>query len=106
MNVAEELRAQAKRVEAGWVRFTPEEPGEASATAWEDERGFHTVSPEAEGFLSEYLQRRLIPEMFDAAGWGYTLPAEGGPVNRRQVAAVLRRAADRWEREHQEVAPS
>lgn len=93
MNVAEELREQAKRVEEGWVRGCPEKPKQACVIAYTDAQGdYHWITVTTETFLRKVMDGNPVD-------WNDSKPSEGGPVNRRQVAAELRRAADAWERE-------
>lgn len=97
MNVAAELREHAERVEKGWVRSAPYSVNEACAVMWVDDGGEpHAIDYDAGRALNRYLGQ-------EATLWNDRLPSQGGPVNRLQVAAALRRAADAWERE-QEVA--
>lgn len=96
MNIAQELRQQAKRIEKGWLRGTPRKPNEACMVAWIDSQDRPgKLSDEAIGQL-----RGSFPGHFrHAALWNDAPPSYGGPVNRCQVSAVLRRAADQWEKE-------
>lgn len=98
MNVAEELREHVKRVEAGWRRGSPEEPNTACVEFWTDAEGErHALSRAAMASIAE--QVTVGRGWITPVTWNDAKPDHGGPVNRRQVAAVLRRAADAWERE-------